>query len=100
MDQDDQIVDAVMLSEAPDSWWSKEEFVQAADMLYRQAAWLSDAGEIAGPQDAVITETTTATRSICREESVSDSDNAGDWYITANSSATPGGPNSPKRYEG
>jgi hypothetical protein len=100
MDQDDRIIDAVMLSEAPDSWWSKEEFVQAADMLYQQAAWLSGDGKIAGPPDAVITGKTTPTRSICREESVSDSNNAGDWYITANSSATPGGPNSPKRYEG
>jgi hypothetical protein len=100
MDQDDRIIDAVMLSEAPDSWWSKEEFVQAADTLYRQAAWLSGDGKIAGPQDAVITGNTTPTRSICREESVSDSNDAGDWYITVNSGATPGGPNNPKRYEG
>ncbi|MDR3191634.1 MAG: hypothetical protein LBT87_01060 [Treponema sp.] len=99
-DQDDTIIDAVILSEAPDSWWSKEEFVQAADMLYRQEAWLSEDGKIAGPQDAVITGKTTPTRSICREESVSDGNDAGDWYITANSSATPGGPNNPKRYEG
>jgi hypothetical protein len=98
-DQDDKIIDAVMLSENPDSWWSKEEFVQAADMLYRQEAWLSGDGKIAGPQDAVITGKTTLTRTICREESVSDGNDAGDWYITATSSATPGGPNNPKRYE-
>jgi hypothetical protein len=98
-DQEDRIIDAVMLSETPDSWWSKEEFVQAADMLYGQEAWLSGDGKIAGPQDAVITGKTTATRSICREESVSDGNDAGDWYITANSSATPGARNNPKRYE-
>jgi hypothetical protein len=99
-DQDDKIIDAVMLSEAPDSWWSKEEFVQAADMLHQQEAWLSGDEKIAGPQDAVITEKTTPTRSICREESVPDGNDAGDWYITVNSGATPGGPNNPKRYEG
>jgi hypothetical protein len=99
-DQDDNIIDAVMLSNLPESWWSKEEFVQAADMLHRQKAWLSEEGKIPGPQDAVITEKTTLTRSICREESVSDSDNAGDWYITVGSGATPGGPNNPKRFEG
>ncbi|MDR1637661.1 MAG: hypothetical protein LBR93_10030 [Treponema sp.] len=99
-DQDDRIIDAVMLSETPDSWWSKEEFVQAADMLYQQEAWLSGDGNIPGPQDAVIAGSTTLTRSICREESVSDSNNAGDWYITVASGATPGGPNNPKRYEG
>jgi hypothetical protein len=99
MDQDDRIIDAVMLSETPDSWWSKEEFVQTADILYEQKAWLSGEGKIGGPQDAVITGKTTATRSICREESVSDGNDAGDWYITANSSATPGARNNPKRYE-
>jgi hypothetical protein len=99
MNQDGRIIDAVMLSETPDSWWSKEEFVQAADAFYQQEAWLSAEGKIAGPQDAVITEKTTPTRSICREESVSDGNDAGDWYITANSSASPGGPNSSKRYE-
>jgi hypothetical protein len=98
-DQDDRIIDAVMLSEAPDSWWPKEEFVQAADLFYGQGAWLSGDGKIAGPQDAVITGKTTPTRSICREEKVSDGNDSGDWYITANSSATPGGPNNPKRYE-
>jgi hypothetical protein len=99
LDQNDQLIDAVMLSENPDSWWAKEEFVQAADMFYRQEAWLSADQKIPGPQDAVISGKTTPTRSICREESVPDGNDAGDWYITANSSATPGGPNNPKRYE-
>jgi hypothetical protein len=99
VDQDDRIIDAVMLSETPDSWWSKEEFVQAADMLYRQDAWLSADGNIAGPPDAVISGKSTPTRSICRTENASDGNNAGDWYITVNSGATPGGPNNPKHYE-
>jgi hypothetical protein len=99
MDQDNRIIDAVMLSETPDAWWSKEEFVQTADMFYQENAWLSADGKIAGPQDAVITGKTTPTRSICRAEGVSDGNNAGDWYITVNSGATPGGPNNPKRYE-
>jgi hypothetical protein len=99
MDQDDKIIDAVMLSELRDSWWAKEEFVQAADMFHQQGAWLSADGKIAGPQDAVITEKTTPTRSICRAENTPDGNDSGDWYITANSSASPGGPNSSKRYE-
>jgi hypothetical protein len=98
-DQDDRIIDAVMLSEAPDSWWSNEDLVQTADMFYRQEAWLSAEGEIAGPRDAVIAGKTTPTRSICRLESASDGNDAGDWYITVNSGATPGGPNNPKHYE-
>jgi hypothetical protein len=99
MDQNNRIIDAVMLSENSDSWWSKEEFVQTAGMLHSQGAWLSPDGEIVSPQDAVITGKTTPTRSICRVEDTTDGNDAGDWYITANSSATPGGPNSPKRYE-
>jgi hypothetical protein len=98
-DQGDKIIDAVMLSKIPESWWSKEEFVQAADMLHRQKAWLSEDGKIPSPQAAVITEKTTLTRSICREENAPDSNNAGDWYITVGSGATPGEPNNPQHFE-
>jgi hypothetical protein len=101
MDQDDNIVDAVMMSENPDPWWAKEHFVQAADLLYRQGAWISADGKIPGPANAVITFSikTAMTRSISRDETVPDSNSAADWYITATSAATPGAANNPNRYE-
>jgi hypothetical protein len=101
MDQDDNIIDAVMMSENPDPWWAKDHFVQAADLLYRQGAWASADGEIPGPTDAVITFNikTAMTRSISRDETIPDSNSAADWYITATSGATPGAANSTKRFE-
>jgi hypothetical protein len=105
MDQDDNIIDAVMMSENPDSWWSKDCFVEAADLLYRQGAWSSAEGEISGPADAVITLAikTAMTRSISRDEAVPDSNTAADWYVTAtaakNPGATPGTENNPNRFE-
>jgi hypothetical protein len=99
MDQDDNIIDAVMMSENPDPWWTKDHFVQAADLLYRQGAWDSAEGGIPGPAAAVIAKTATATRSVCRDETVPDSNTAADWYVTVTSGATPGSANNEKRYE-
>jgi hypothetical protein len=105
IDQDDNIIDAVMMSENPDSWWSKDYFVEASDLLYRQGAWSSEEGEIPGPADAVITLAikTAMTRSISRDETVPDSNTAADWYVTAtttkNPGATPGKENNPSRIE-
>ncbi|MDR2747572.1 MAG: lamin tail domain-containing protein [Treponema sp.] len=101
MDQDDNIIDAVMMSENPDPWWTKDHFVEAADLLYRQEAWASADGEIPGPADAVVTFNikTAMTRSISRDETVPDSNGAADWYITATSGATPGTVNNAKRFE-
>jgi hypothetical protein len=101
MDQDDKIVDAVMMSENADSWWTKDHFVQAADLLYQQGAWTSADEDIPGPADAVITFNikTAMTRSISRDETVPDSNSAADWYITATSGVSPGTVNSTKRFE-
>jgi hypothetical protein len=100
VDQDDRILDAVMLSEADDPWWSREHFVQAADLLHQQGAWVQGEGKIPGPADAVITYTikTAMTRSISRDETVPDSNSAADWYIANTSKATPGAKNDPARY--
>jgi hypothetical protein len=104
LDQDDNIIDAVMMSENPDSWWTKDYFVEAADLLYRQGAWGSAEGEIPGPADAVITLNikTAMTRSISRDETAEDSNTAADWYVTAtttkNPGATPGAANNPNRF--
>jgi hypothetical protein len=98
MDQDDSVIDAVMLSDNADPWWSKDYFAEAAEFLYNVAAWKSPDNKICDPSKAVQTARTTLTRTICRDELIGeDSDTAADWYITANSSATPGKPNNPKR---
>jgi hypothetical protein len=100
MDQDDTVIDAVMLSEDSDPWWTKDTFVQAADLLYQQGAWTQGEG-IPGPSGAVITFNikTAMTRSISRDALIPDSNTQADWYITATSGATPGAENNPKRYE-
>jgi hypothetical protein len=104
LDQDDNIIDAVLLSENPDSRWSNEKVAEAAAFLGKNNAWYPEDGSdpdedwVPGPGDAVITNGTTATRTICRDESLPPDRRAGNWYITATSSATPGKPNNPKRY--
>ncbi|GHU72720.1 hypothetical protein FACS189450_11050 [Spirochaetia bacterium] len=100
MDQDDNIIDAAMTSESPDSWGTtKDHFTLAAELLHKQGAWLSSGGGIPGPGDAIPSAKETASRSISRDEKAPDTNKAGDWYITANSNATPGKPNSDKRLE-
>jgi hypothetical protein len=99
LDQDDNVVDAVMLSENTDPWWNKDYFAEAAEFLYNAAAWKSPDNAICDPSKAVQSTGTTLTRTICRDETlVKKSGTAADWYITANSCATPGKLNNPKRY--
>jgi hypothetical protein len=96
LDQDDNVVDAVMIAENADPWWNKDALAEAADFLFNKGAWKSAEGKIAGPVDSVVSGKTTTTRTICRKET--DNDNAADWYITVNSGATPGKENNPKAY--
>jgi hypothetical protein len=98
-DQDDRIIDALIFSEsAAGSFWQDEKMTQAAELLGEAGAWTAADGGIPCPADAVLSRDTTATRSICRDETIADSDSAADWYITATSCATAGKPNNPKRY--
>ncbi|GHT69375.1 hypothetical protein FACS1894110_18700 [Spirochaetia bacterium] len=101
MDQDDKVIDAVMISEKSDAQWSKDYFIAAADLLHKQNAWIAADGGIPGPQDAVSSANikTSLTRSISRDETVSDTNSAANWYITANSGVTPGESNNPRRFE-
>jgi hypothetical protein len=94
LDQDDAVIDGVLLSENPGNTWAKEALNQAADLLAAQGGWVSSS-----PGEAIITKGTTATRTICRDETAADTNSAADWYITATSQASPGKPNSDKRYE-
>jgi hypothetical protein len=99
LDQDDCVVAAVMISESPDPWWSKDYLAEAAEFLFKENGWKSPAGTVCDPATAARSAGTTLTRTICRDESKANSGTSADWYITANSSATPGKPNNPKRYD-
>jgi hypothetical protein len=98
LDQDDNVLDAVMISENPDAWWTKDYFAETAEFLFNKGAWQSPDGEICSPQDAVLSAGATATRTICRDENVENSKTSADWYITVTSGATPGKPNNVNRY--
>ena len=104
MDQDDRIIDAVLLSEKQDAAWASETMAQAAAFLAGKNAWFDTDGTkpyegwVPGPADAVITAGATATRSVCRDESVIPGQRAGDWYITVTSGSSPGRQNNPRRH--
>jgi hypothetical protein len=100
LDQEDRILDGALLSENPDNAWAKEDLDRAAKLLAAQEAWKNDAGSRSlGPRDAIPTKGTTTTRTICRDETLTDTDSAADWFIADTSQATPGKPNSNKRYK-
>jgi len=98
LDQDDNVLDAVILSENQDNWWTKDYFAETAEFLFNKGAWESEDGNVYSPKDAVASAKATNTRTICRDETVEDTNTAKDWYITDTSNATPGKPNSVKRY--
>ena len=101
MDQDDQILDAVLLCENPADW-GRNNSAAAAEFLARSGAWLPAAGVsgdwIPGPADAVSSRGATATRTVCRDQGIPPAPRASSWYVTANSSDTPGRENSTRRY--
>jgi hypothetical protein len=110
LDQDDRIIDALLLCETPNlegvSKALAKTFTLAAEFLGEKNAWLPPSGDkpngswIPDPASAVITKGTTNTRTLCRDESLlpNAEHRARNWYICATSSATPGKPNSIKRY--
>jgi len=98
LDQDDRVIDAVILSESQDDWWTKDYFAETAELLFDAGAWKSQDGSVCGPKDAVASGKATNTRTICRDETVVKTGTANDWYVTDTSCATPGKPNNTKRY--
>ena len=98
MDQDDRVIDAIMHSEKPESVWTKDYLAEAAEFLFSQGAWKSPDGNICTPAEAISSAGATATRTICRDETVENTNSAAGWYITATSGNTPGRPNDPRRY--
>jgi hypothetical protein len=102
LDQDDRIIDAVVISASQDEWNKNKATVStAAELMAKQGAWLNRDGEAVktpGYTDAVSSEGTTGTRTLCRDETKPDSNTLLDWYICAASNASPGKENSAKRY--
>ncbi|MDR1929549.1 MAG: hypothetical protein LBQ44_02860 [Treponema sp.] len=91
MDQDDRILEGVLIHDSTlsskDSA-ARDNVERAAENMRAQGAWNGD------PVNA---DKTTATATICRDETKADTNGAADWYVTASSSATPGKTNSEKR---
>jgi len=98
LDQDDRVIDAVILSDNQDSWWTKDYFAETAEFLFDAGAWKSPEGSVCSPKDAVASGKATNTRTICRDETVVKTGTAKEWYVTDTSCATPGKPNNTKRY--
>ena len=98
MDQDDKVIDGVMISETPDAWWKKDYFAETADLLYQQGVWKSPSGKIATPADSISSSGHTATRTICRDETIEATNTANNWYVTVTSGLTPGRTNNEKRF--
>ena len=97
LDQDDRVLDAVMISSTSDTWWKKDYLADAANFLFQQDRWKSADRKICPPAEAVKSDKTTNTKTICRDETLEDSNTAADWYITVTSGGTPGKPNNPNR---
>ncbi|MCL2444084.1 MAG: hypothetical protein FWD13_11575 [Treponema sp.] len=99
MDQNDKILDAVLFAEDPIPTRSLAPFNAALEFLYTHGAWTAADGTKPSHDDAVKTSSlgTAYTRSISRDETVSDTNTAADWYITANYGKSPGVKNDPKR---
>jgi hypothetical protein len=101
MDQDDKIIDGILICEDEKSWKKNTSFVKSAELLAKQKKWLNKDGiAVPSPQaeDAVKSEKTTATRTLCRIEDKADGNTMSDWYICNSSKCTPGKPNSDDRY--
>ena len=97
LDQDDKVLDAVMISLTPDTWWKKDYLAEAANFLFEQGKWKSADGRICSPAEAAKSDKTTNTKTICRDETLENSNSAADWYVTVTSGATPGKPNNQNR---
>ncbi|MDR3356963.1 MAG: hypothetical protein LBO04_07245 [Spirochaetaceae bacterium] len=101
VNQDDIIIDALVIADSPASWAKNKTLSAAAEMLAKQGAWLSGDGSAVkspGYTDAVDSAKTTATRTLCRDETVADNDTLSNWYTCDTSNASPGDKNSARRY--
>ena len=98
LNQDDNALAALMVSNSTDVSWSRDYHEQAAAFLFNQGLWQSAQGNICGPVDAAKSTGTTNTRTICRDETARNANTAESWYVTVTSGKTAGRPNNPNRY--
>ncbi|MCL2765916.1 MAG: hypothetical protein FWD40_11670 [Treponema sp.] len=98
LDQDDNVLNAVMLCENPNLPWPKDYFTETANFLFEKSAWKSSDGITCRPADAIPSAATTNTRTINRDETTANTNSAANWYVTVTSGATPGRPNNQGRY--
>ena len=68
-----------------------------AENLYEEGGWVA-AGELIAPEDAIDPDPSTATRSMCRDSSGTDTDSRNDWHIVPTGGYTFGGVNSDDVY--
>jgi hypothetical protein len=102
VDQDDSVIDGLVLCEDEKSWTKNSAFAKSAEFLAKQGAWLNADGiQIKSPSfsDAAASTGTTATRTLCRDETKADGNTSADWYICATSKASPGKKNNSDVYE-
>ncbi|MDR2767458.1 MAG: hypothetical protein LBB82_03925 [Treponema sp.] len=90
-DQDDRVIDAVVF--AANGKKQNEDVTAAITFLAGQEAWnsaeISDAADSTGH---------TATRTVNRVRAGTDTNSAGDWFVGATSTASPGAVNTANRY--
>ena len=103
MDQDDNILDALLLSQTPASDGNNRVFMAAAEFLGKSNAWLpasgeAEAGWVPTPSDAILSAGTTATRTLNRDESLPHAPRGSNWYVTVTSGHSPGIKNDTRRY--
>jgi hypothetical protein len=98
MNQDDDIIDAVAMYDSSDitKWPNDVKFIGAMELLIAKGAWDVPEGK-SYIETAFDSKSTTNTKPICRDETVSDTNTMADWYIpTASSTQTPGFANKPR----
>jgi hypothetical protein len=101
LDQDDMILDGLAVMETSEAWGKNKDLSKAAELLAKQSAWFDANGKAVktpGGADTISSANTTTTRTLCRNEAIPDSNTLADWYICANSGASPGAKNSTTIY--
>lgn len=97
VDQDGDIVDALLVCDYVGEEWKQQDLEEGAHWLGANGAWKAEGGAIV-PEDAAPSSGATLTRTINRDESREDSDSASDWYVCDTSGTSPGLPNNDSRY--
>ncbi|MDR0550818.1 MAG: hypothetical protein LBG72_02235 [Spirochaetaceae bacterium] len=101
LDQNGAVLDAVVFYNTEVEWEKYNALSQTVEMLAKQGAWLAkDGTPVENPTAncAALNAGSTPTRTLCRDETVSDSNTANDWYVCKDGGATPGARNNPARY--